>query len=137
MGLDMNLVAKLTLLSTMSTALVVGCLSCEGRKEINFDKLAGVWHIDANSPRRTIFVYETDHTYELRMNSLPGAVKGKWILDGDLLITTLEGFRDTKVGETSYGETVGITNRILKLTEAELILQPYGQRARSKFVRVE
>jgi len=124
----------------MPTAIAIafgaGLAGCGDRTEISADKLIGVWRADVSMPRRPLFVYETNHTYEMRFDAVAGAVKGRWSLDGNLLITTLDSFRDPKKG-TIPTESAGITNKVLKLTDTELVLGLRKVPGSTKFRRVK
>ena len=55
-------------------------------------KLAGSWQVELPPPHKMVYAFQKDHTYTLTITPRPGAIQGKWKLEGNVLTLTMGAF---------------------------------------------
>ena len=55
-------------------------------------KLVGSWQVVVPPPHKMVYTFQKDHTYTLTISPSPGAIQGKWKLEGNVLSLTMGAF---------------------------------------------
>jgi hypothetical protein len=85
-------------------------------------KLAGTWQVEMAPPNRIVYAFQKDHTYTLTIGAQPGAIQGKWRLEGDVLTLTMGAFIANGMTNT-LPVTKGLgtqKNVIVRLTDSSM-----------------